>query len=468
MKIKTARISEKGDGLFGCSMGCVAHHYPQLPSWTEWGFCTTRLPAIENYMSTEDLLKLSRAGLVDLEYEQEFKVGDWVMRKDGGDFYHHGFSVFKSRIICDEDVRWFSEGDHFQLAPPEPPADVLAKEGLEVADFRPWREGDIWWNDSVIISGEGPIACGNSPKEVLHKNGPHYILKKVEESMKPTEEDKRDGLKPKYAITHADGSPCDPDARYFVLRYDFHNGCDGKHVEACQRALREYAYQIADHLPALSRELRDCLDKLERPNDKKVEKKKVPHICKTCSGKGQCPVTETLEECVSWAPKQDDEPFKSEMQAEPYNEVPRIFTRCPACGHDSLTINKGHLLCTWHKCSDPTLIDRTKSRETSVIVGGGKVDETWRKQIVDKNSVPCHSCGTEPCRKADNHTADFGIPCTGWTPKPAAEKPSVDVQMSGRACFALLHPEIKALEQRVKELSRRLDDHITRDDPGCE
>lgn len=36
----------------------------------------------------------------------------------------------------------------------------------------------------------------------------------------------------------------------------------------------------------------------------------------------------------------------------------RIYSRCPACHNDTLMINKGRLLCTWHKCSDPTLIDR--------------------------------------------------------------------------------------------------------------
>lgn len=36
----------------------------------------------------------------------------------------------------------------------------------------------------------------------------------------------------------------------------------------------------------------------------------------------------------------------------------RIYTRCPACHNDTLTINKGRLLCTWHVCPDPTLIDR--------------------------------------------------------------------------------------------------------------
>jgi hypothetical protein len=37
--------------------------------------------------------------------------------------------------------------------------------------------------------------------------------------------------------------------------------------------------------------------------------------------------------------------------------TPRIYTRCPACFNDTLTINKGHLLCTWHECPNPTLID---------------------------------------------------------------------------------------------------------------
>ena len=35
----------------------------------------------------------------------------------------------------------------------------------------------------------------------------------------------------------------------------------------------------------------------------------------------------------------------------------RIYTRCPACQNDTLTINDGHLLCTWIDCKNPTLID---------------------------------------------------------------------------------------------------------------
>ena len=76
---------------------------------------------------------------------------------------------------------------------------------------------------------------------------------------KPTAEDKRDGLKPKYHITHVDGSPCDPRAKYFVLRLDFHKGCDEHHIGACRAAALEYADGIRLHLPALSRDLIDLV-----------------------------------------------------------------------------------------------------------------------------------------------------------------------------------------------------------------
>lgn len=38
---------------------------------------------------------------------------------------------------------------------------------------------------------------------------------------------------------------------------------------------------------------------------------------------------------------------------------PRIYTKCPACHNDTLTINDDkHLLCTWIECPNPTLIDK--------------------------------------------------------------------------------------------------------------
>lgn len=41
------------------------------------------------------------------------------------------------------------------------------------------------------------------------------------------------------------------------------------------------------------------------------------------------------------------------------NRSPRIYTKCPACHCDTLTINDDkHLLCTWIDCPNPTLIDK--------------------------------------------------------------------------------------------------------------
>ena len=76
-------------------------------------------------------------------------------------------------------------------------------------------------------------------------------------SEKPTQADREEGLKMKYRIAHADGSPCDKGAEYFVLRMDYHDGCDRRHVEACREAIRCYAAQVLDHLPVLANELLD-------------------------------------------------------------------------------------------------------------------------------------------------------------------------------------------------------------------
>ena len=78
--------------------------------------------------------------------------------------------------------------------------------------------------------------------------------------MKPTPEDRAAGIEYKYNITRADGSPVDPQGMYFVLRLDYHEGCDPRHIEACRRAARAYAAHATDNLPVLSRELLEYLD----------------------------------------------------------------------------------------------------------------------------------------------------------------------------------------------------------------
>src|SRR5689334_11282248 len=59
---------------------------------------------------------------------------------------------------------------------------------------------------------------------------------------------------------------------------------------------------------------------------------------------------------------------------------PRICTRCPACRNGTLTINKGHLLCTWHECPDPTLIDRLGEPERPAALA------VQRERVLQPNS----------------------------------------------------------------------------------
>jgi hypothetical protein len=72
------------------------------------------------------------------------------------------------------------------------------------------------------------------------------------------------GLLPKYHVTKTDGSPVDPGAEYFCLRLDW-GGSDPIHIAACRAAVRCYAEQIQNHLPALAQDL------LQRYPDPKVE-----------------------------------------------------------------------------------------------------------------------------------------------------------------------------------------------------
>lgn len=83
----------------------------------------------------------------------------------------------------------------------------------------------------------------------------------------------------------------------------------------------------------------------------------------------------------------------------------RIYTRCPACGNDTLTINNGHLLCTWATCPDHTTIDNhsrdekhraevaalTKERDAEHAIGAGLIDELQSLRAVEQ----CRTCERE-------------------------------------------------------------------------
>lgn len=54
----------------------------------------------------------------------------------------------------------------------------------------------------------------------------------------------------------------------------------------------------------------------------------------------------------------------------------RIYTRCPACKNDTLTIGEDkHLLCTWIDCPDPCLIDRADDPKLRASLSRANVSE---------------------------------------------------------------------------------------------
>jgi hypothetical protein len=90
----------------------------------------------------------------------------------------------------------------------------------------------------------------------------------------PFKEDNPQGLHRRYYIQKFEGKkfvgqdffgnsqfepifkPVDKDAEYFVLRLD-DKGSDPKHIAACRKAVLTYAEEIKDHLPELSKDLKE-------------------------------------------------------------------------------------------------------------------------------------------------------------------------------------------------------------------
>lgn len=62
--------------------------------------------------------------------------------------------------------------------------------------------------------------------------------------------------------------------------------------------------------------------------------------------------------------------------------APRIYTKCPACNHDTLTINDHHLLCTWHECPNPTMIDNPRAMIRAAWLRGIKLAVSYGDNIV--------------------------------------------------------------------------------------
>lgn len=78
----------------------------------------------------------------------------------------------------------------------------------------------------------------------------------------PSAEENPHGLHRRYVVTKADGSPCDPNAIYLVLRLDS-GGKDQEHIAACRVSARKYADEAPGRLSKMTHELRRLLDRLE-------------------------------------------------------------------------------------------------------------------------------------------------------------------------------------------------------------
>ncbi len=71
---------------------------------------------------------------------------------------------------------------------------------------------------------------------------------------------KKKGLIPRYDVKRADGQDEDPEAKFFVLRYDK----DDVWGRKCREALREFAASIKSDYPRLAAELRASVNKAEQ------------------------------------------------------------------------------------------------------------------------------------------------------------------------------------------------------------
>jgi len=94
--------------------------------------------------------------------------------------------------------------------------------------------------------------------ESYHRTKLSIIQSLAEKIEKELIKAKAEGLKPKYIIHKADGTPVDDSAEYFVLRLD-KNG-EPNHVHACLAALAVYTNEIRYFLPQLAKELEEKYD----------------------------------------------------------------------------------------------------------------------------------------------------------------------------------------------------------------
>lgn len=84
----------------------------------------------------------------------------------------------------------------------------------------------------------------------------------------PSQRDNPKGFHARYIVTHADGSPTDPNAVYLVLRLD-NGGSDSKHIEAGRAGAAAYVAYLAkeapNHLVQMRKELQALINSMAAP-----------------------------------------------------------------------------------------------------------------------------------------------------------------------------------------------------------
>jgi hypothetical protein len=108
-------------------------------------------------------------------------------------------------------------------------------------------------------------------------------------------------------------------------------------------------------------------------------------------------------------------------QLDQARDVPRIYTRCPSCHNDTLTINKGHLLCTWIECRNPTLIHTmgADAGKPDHIVDGNKMVAPPAGGPLEYRYCPCgihagHRPGAVQCVVCDARDAAGKVAPPAW------------------------------------------------------
>ncbi len=107
--------------------------------------------------------------------------------------------------------------------------------------------------------------------------------------------DRERGLYGKYILYKADGSPVDPDARYFVLRLDEKG--EPNHVQASRRAVELYAYEIEDSHRQLSRNLKAWISHLDREEETKLNSRSSKTPCSPSGATGTPHSVPTASSC---------------------------------------------------------------------------------------------------------------------------------------------------------------------------